>query len=96
MTVQRRFQQTALVGEVGEWEFFEITGHPFKSYGDKPLYKFAVKQEDGPSVDNREMYESLEEAMVAAVGAKYTGERGAGGSGVDTAAGWFMRMIGAK
>ncbi len=81
------------VGQVGEWTFFEITGHSFS--GDlegKPLYEVEVA--GGGERVITEMFASLDEAMVAAVGAKWTGPRGAGGTGVGTAADWFMRMIG--
>jgi hypothetical protein len=67
------------VGEVGEWEFYQVND-------DRPLFKFVLKG-DG-AVQSNEYYESLEEAMVSAVGEKYTGDTAAGG--------WFMRMIGAN
>jgi hypothetical protein len=87
-----------MVGQVREWTFYEVTGHGFSGeYDGKPLYGFAVGKVKTPKGEPKtgELYASLEHAMVAAVGEKYTGERGAGGSGTDTAAGWFMRMIGA-
>lgn len=76
---------------VGRWTFFEV------ERADGTFYAFSVDD----AMDDRglpkigELYLSLDHAMVAAVGEKYTGERGAGGSGVGTAADWFMRMIGA-
>lgn len=75
---------------VGDYTFNEYVNHGIKSYEGKPLYKFEIDNKPG-----HEMYASLDEAMVAAVGEKHTGPRGAGGSGVGTAADWFMRMIGA-
>lgn len=83
---------------VGEWTFYEVTDHGFTGeMADKPLYGYSV----GDPMDDQgmpklgELYPSLDHAMVAAVGEKYTGPRGAGGTGVGTAADWFMRMIGA-
>lgn len=72
---------------VGEYEFTE---HDDKG---RRLYTFTIGEEKR-SVP--EFYASLDAALVAAVGEKWTGPRGAGGSGTDTAAGWFMRMIGAE
>jgi hypothetical protein len=81
------------VGKVGPWTFFEIRHHGFKGdLSGKPLYEFEV---NGHQENGAEWYESLDMAIVSAVGEKWTGRRGAGGTGVDTAAGWFMRMIGA-
>lgn len=81
---------------VGEWTFWEIEGHGFSDI-EGPLYSFTVGL---PGVGQQprftELYESLDEAMVAAVGEKYTGRRGAGGTAVGTAADWFMEMIGAR
>lgn len=79
------------IWSVGPYTFFETWKHSFKDHAGKPLYRFEV---DGERT-NCEMYPSLEYAMVAAVGEKYTAPRGAGGTGVGTAADWFMRMIGA-
>lgn len=42
-----------------------------------------------------ELFDSLEHAIVSAIATKYTGPRGASGSGVGTAGDWFMRMVGA-
>lgn len=84
---------------VGEWTFYEVTDHSFGGeFADKPLYGFADTVVDVVAAGKPklgELYPSLEHAMVAAVGEKYTGQRGAGGTGVGTAADWFMRMIGA-
>lgn len=89
----------APVGQVNGWTFYEITSHPFTGELEgKALYTFAA--DDAP-MDSRgapkygELYGSLDHAMVAAVGERHTGPRGAGGGGVGTAADWFMRMIGA-
>lgn len=58
----------------------------------KPLFRFRLAGSVRP---NFELYNTIERALVALVAAKYTGERGAGGTGVGTAADWFMRAIGA-
>ena len=87
-----------IVGEIRDWTFYEVTGHGFTGeLADKPLYGFTVGKVKTPKgqPEMDELYPSLEHAMVSAVGEKYTGPRRAGGSGTDTAAGWFMRMIGA-
>lgn len=76
------------VGEVAGFEFFEVDG--FGGY-DK-LYKFSIAGEEPGSF----CWESLERAIVEAIGQKYTGKIGAMGTGVDTAGGWFMKMIGAN
>lgn len=77
---------------VGEYVFIEHEDNrgEFGEPG-KLFYRFTREG----ARDNSELYPSLDHALVAAVGEKYTGPRGAGGSGVDTAAGWFMKMIGA-
>lgn len=84
---------------VGQWQFFKIDGSQItESYAGRELFGFETQAEDGarPEVSNvHEWFNSLEHAMAAAIAEKYTGRRGAGGTGVDTAAGWFMRMIGA-
>lgn len=83
---------------IGEWVFYELVDHGFSGpSAGKPLYGYGPVQGEGPSgqVKVREWYGSLEHAMVAAVAEKHTGPRGAGGTGVGTAADWFMRMIGA-
>lgn len=86
-------------GTLGDWTFYQVTEHGFTSdVEDRPLYGFAPAIAEGAAPGKPqlgELYRSLEHAMVAAVGQKYTGRRGAGGTGVDTAAGWFMKMIGA-
>lgn len=86
-----RYQQ---IGTVGEWAFYEVTDHGFI---EESLYGFALSVPDGTAAGKPnlgELYLSLEHAMVSAVGEKHTGSRGAGGTGVGTAADWFMRMIG--
>lgn len=75
---------------VGEWEFQEVEilwgSHEWRTF-----YRFTAEG----LAPNNELYDTLEHAMAEAIGSKYTGPRGAGGSGVNTAAGWFLRMIGA-
>jgi hypothetical protein len=79
------------VGKVGPWTFYEIQHHGFKGdLSGMPLYEFEAN-----GTLSGEWYDSLDMAIVSAVGEKWTGRRGAKGTGVDTAAGWFMRMIGA-
>jgi hypothetical protein len=84
---------------VGEWTFVQVEDHGFTGeLADKPLYGFVVGEPEISGLGGikfGELYPSLEHAMVAAVAEKFTGPRGAGGSGVGTAADWFMRMIGA-
>jgi hypothetical protein len=86
--------------------FYEVEDHGFTSYEGRPMYAYGIEQHEADgspanNLDHRglpkmgEFYESLDRALVAYVGEKYTGPRGAGGSGVGTAADWFMRMIGA-
>jgi hypothetical protein len=80
-----------------EVTFYEITEHGFTGeHEGKPLYGYGKPND----LDHRgmpktgELYESLDRALIAWVGEKYTGPRGAGGTGVGTAADWFARMIG--
>lgn len=80
---------------IGQWAFYEVQG--LAGPADETLY-YGYAQADGerPVQDKiGELYLSLEHAMVAAVGEKFTGPRGAGGTGVGTAADWFMKAIGA-
>jgi hypothetical protein len=82
---------------VGQWLFTEIDGRQISdTYEGRTLYGFSPAGEP-PGAAGRisEWYNTLEHAMAAAIAEKYTGPRGAGGSGVGTAADWFMRMIGA-
>lgn len=83
---------------LGGWTFYRGTDHGFGGENkDRPIYGYtpAAPEDAAGRPDVGEWYASLEHAMVAAVGEKYTGRRGAGGIGVGTAADWFMRMIGA-
>lgn len=57
---------------------------------DREIYGFLI----GDQTRVNEWYSSLDMALIAAVGEKYTGQRGASGSNVGTAADWFARMIG--
>lgn len=57
----------------------------------RTFYRFSVDGLDRSS----ELYDSIEHAMASAIGEKFTGRRGAGGTAVGTAADWFMRMCGA-
>lgn len=81
---------------VGQWTFYQVENHGFSG---QPEHLYAYGPTGSVLSNGRpetgEFYQSLEHAMVAAVGEKYTGKRGAGGTGVATAADWFMRMIGA-
>lgn len=69
---------------VGEYEFTEHV-----DTRGAHLFGFTINGKE-----RHEYYYSLDKALIAAVGEKYTGPRGAGGSGVGTAADWFARMIG--
>lgn len=83
--------------ELPEVTIYRIEDHSFDEYADEPLYAYGKPND----TDHRgmprtgELYRTLDHALVAWVGEKYTGPRGAGGTGVGTAADWFMRMIGA-
>lgn len=75
---------------VGPYEFVEVEfrgAHPFTG---RTLYRYTI---DGEQVD-AELYASLDRVMVAAVGARHMGPRGAGGNAVGTAADWFCVMVG--
>jgi hypothetical protein len=82
---------------VGQWLFTEIDGRQISdTYEGRKLYGFSPAGEPpGAAGRIHEWFNSLEHAMAAAIAEKYTGRRGAGGTGVGTAADWFMRMIGA-
>jgi hypothetical protein len=83
-------------GTVADWTFYEVTDHGFSGeLANQPLYGFTVNPAPEIQPKLNELFANLEHAMVAAVGEKFTGKRGAGGTGVGTAADWFMRMIGA-
>jgi hypothetical protein len=79
-----------------EVTFYQVEDHGFSGHGDRPLYAYG----DPDAMDSRglpktgELFISLDRALIAWVGEKYTGPRGAGGTGVGTAADWFARMIG--
>lgn len=81
---------------IGQWAFYEVQGVAGPT--DETLY-YGYAQADGErrNMEDKigELYLSLEHAMAAAIAEKFTGARGAGGTGVGTAADWFMRMIGA-
>jgi hypothetical protein len=73
-----------LLARLGDWTFWEVWDHG------KPSYGFEKVNDETPRI--REYYPSLDRAIIAAIGEKYTGPRG--GTGVGTAADWFARMIG--
>lgn len=80
---------------VGEWQFFEIDGRQITdSYEGRKLFGFTANTEDAEAGNAGEWFNSLEHAMAAAIAEKHTGRRGGGGTGIGTAADWFMRMIG--
>lgn len=86
-----------ILGDLGEWTFYQVEDKVANG-PDRTLFGFTEAVPDGTRAGKPRfgtLYASLEHAMVAAVGEKYTGPRGAGGTGVGTAADWFMRMIGA-
>lgn len=74
---------------VGPYRFEELVEHPFNKISSGPMYRFAI---DGKI--SSEVFESLDRAMVAAVGERAMGPRGAAGNAVGTAADWFCVMIG--
>lgn len=74
---------------VGPYRFEEVDSHPFDQVTSGPMYRFAI---DGKI--SSEMFESLDRAMVAAIGERRMGPRGAAGNAVGTAADWFCLMIG--
>jgi hypothetical protein len=83
--------------EMPEVTFYQVEAHGFEAHEGRPLYGYGKPGEtnDLGIPKTGELHVSLDRALVAWVAEKYTGARGAGGTGVDTAAGWFMRMIGA-
>jgi hypothetical protein len=85
-------------GTLGGWTFYRWEDHTFTGeFEGRPLYGYVQAVPEGTAAgrpDVGEWYPSLEHAMAAAIAEKYTGRRGAGGTGVGTAADWFMRMIG--
>jgi len=76
---------------IGPYTFEEVADHGFSQYEGRTMWRFTIAGKP----NNHELYESVDRALVSAVGERYTGQRGAGGSGVGTAADWFMAMIGA-
>ena len=83
---------TANTYRVGPYLFAEVIDHGFRDiYPNQSLWIFTIDGGDRGTG----LFPTLDHAMVAAVGERHTGRRGAGGIAVDTAAGWFMRMIGA-
>lgn len=74
---------------VGPYRFEQVVDHAFDKITSGPMYRFAI---DGKI--SSEMFESLDRAMVAAVGERSMGPRGASGNAVGTAADWFCVMIG--
>lgn len=77
--------------------FYQVEDHGFTGeHEGKPLFAYGKPDDmnDQGVPKTGELYASLDRALIAWVGEKYTGPRGAGGSGVGTAADWFARMIG--
>jgi hypothetical protein len=88
--VSRKTQEWVLPG-LGT--LIEIEDHGLETWADKPLYQFHLAASERPGL---ELFVTPEHALASMIAAKYTGERGAGGTGVGTAADWFMKMIGAE
>lgn len=89
-----RFTKSWTLPEIA---FYQVEDHGFSDHEGQPLFAFGE-----PGVldwhgfpRTGELYPTLDHALVAWVGEKHTGPRGAGGTGVGTAADWFMKMIGA-
>lgn len=87
-----------MLAQLGDWTFWELWDHGFTGpeYDGKPLFAYEKVRDPGEPGKPKlgEFHQSLDRAMVAAIGEKYTGSRGAGGTGVGTAADWFCRMVG--
>lgn len=78
---------------IGEWTFYEVADHGFGGPSEnRSLFTYGPAAREA---ELRDLYPSIDHAMVAAVAEKHTGRRGGGGPGVGTAADWFMRMVGA-
>jgi hypothetical protein len=77
---------------VGDYTMFEVR----MNHSGDTLYGFSIGNTvaDRDKPQGSELYVSLDMAMIACIGEKYTGPRGANGRNVDTAAGWFAKMIG--
>lgn len=90
--------RATMLAQLGDWTFWEVWDHGFTGpeYDGKPLFGYEKVRDPGepgkPKIG--EFHRSLDRAIISAVGEKYTGPRGAGGTGVGTAADWFARMIG--
>lgn len=90
--------RATMLAQLGDWTFWEIWDHGFTGpeYDGKPLFGYEKVRDPGepgkPKIG--EFHRSLDRAIISAVGEKYTGPRGAGGTGVGTAADWFARIIG--
>lgn len=82
--------------EMPEVTFYQVEDHGFEAHKDRPLYAYGKPNDtnDRGIPKTGELFASLDRALISWVGEKYTGPRGAGGSGVGTAADWFARMIG--
>lgn len=80
------------------WTLPEVTFYEVEGFTEDGRTLYAYGKPD--DMDDRgrpktgELFNSLDRALIAWVGEKYTGPRGAGGTGVGTAADWFARMIG--
>jgi hypothetical protein len=86
-----------VAGQIGDWTFWAWDGHPFTGeHEGRTIYAYEPVSKPGePGKPNTgEWFASLDRAIIAAVGEKYSGKRSAAGSGVGTAADWFARMIG--
>lgn len=83
--------------EMPEVTFYQVEDHGFPAHEGRPLYAYGKPGETNANgiPKTGELHVALDRALVAWVAEKYTGPRGAGGTGVGTAADWFMRMIGA-
>lgn len=82
--------------EMPEVTFYQVEDHGLTGHGDRPLYAYGKPGEtDSLGIPKtKELFVSLDRALISWVAEKYTGPRGAGGTGVGTAADWFARMIG--
>lgn len=80
------------------WEMPEVTFYQVEGFTEdgRTLYAYGKPNDmdDRGKPRTGELFNSLDRALIAWVGEKYTGPRGAGGTGVGTAADWFARMIG--
>lgn len=83
--------------EMPEVTFYQVEDHGFSAHEGRPLYAYGKPGETNHHgiPKTGELYPALDRALVAWVAEKYTGPRGADGTGIGTAADWFMRMIGA-